>query len=153
MQAARFTAKVYIVHAADRDPVPGRMAGAIRAELRRYDVRIAIYSSQTLKQQMDEALSQDRAMASAAGGLGFLAVLLTAAGLFGVLQYAVNRRTREFGLRMALGAPPVEIQRMILGESLLSGRGLGFDRKNIIAFFSVGYPLNVQGASQIQLQG
>jgi ABC-type antimicrobial peptide transport system permease subunit len=45
-------------------------------------------------------------------------VLLTAAGLFGVLLYAVNRRTREFGLRVALGARPRQIERLILGESL-----------------------------------
>jgi len=51
-------------------------------------------------------------------GLGIFGVLLTAAGLFGVLQYAVNRRTRELGVRMALGARPAEIQRLVIGESL-----------------------------------
>ena len=45
-------------------------------------------------------------------------MVLTGAGLFGVLIYAVSRRTREFGLRMALGARPAEIQRMVLTESL-----------------------------------
>jgi predicted permease len=97
---------------------PETLARAIRAELKRYDPLVSIYPSQTLKQQMDEALSQDRMMASATSGLGIFGVLLTAAGLFGVLQYAVSRRTRELGLRMALGARPAEIQRMILGESL-----------------------------------
>ncbi|HMC58105.1 MAG TPA: FtsX-like permease family protein, partial [Candidatus Solibacter sp.] len=97
---------------------PEALARTIRAGLKRYDPRASIYSSQTLKHQMDEALSQDRMMASATGGLGIFGVLLTAAGLFGVLQYAVGRRTREFGLRMALGARPVEIQRLVLAESL-----------------------------------
>jgi ABC-type antimicrobial peptide transport system permease subunit len=97
---------------------PEALASPVRAELKRFDPRGAIYSSQTLQHQRDEALSQDRLMASAAGGLGIFGVLLTAAGLFGVLQYAVSRRTREFGLRMALGARPSEIQRMILAESL-----------------------------------
>jgi ABC-type antimicrobial peptide transport system permease subunit len=57
-------------------------------------------------------------MASIASGLGVFGILLTAAGLFGVLQYSVARRTRELGVRMAMGARPVEIQRLILGESL-----------------------------------
>lgn len=97
---------------------PEALARAIRAELKSYDPRVTIYSSQTLKHQMDAALSQDRTMASAAGGLGIFGMLLTAAGLFGVLQYAVNRRRREFGLRTALGARPSDIQRMVLAEAL-----------------------------------
>ena len=51
-------------------------------------------------------------------GLGVFAGVLTAAGLFGVIQYAVNRRTREIGLRMALGAHPAEIKKMVVAESL-----------------------------------
>jgi predicted permease len=97
---------------------PEALARALRDELKRYDPHVTVYSSVTLRQQMDEALSQDRTMASVAGGLGIFGVLLTAAGLFGVLQYAVNQRTRELGLRMALGARSVEIQRMVLSESV-----------------------------------
>lgn len=97
---------------------PETLASAIRAGLKGYDPRMTIYSSQTLKHQMDAALSPDRLMASVAGGLGIFGVLLTAAGLFGVLQYAVSRRTREFGLRIALGARRGEIQRMVLSEAL-----------------------------------
>jgi predicted permease len=97
---------------------PEALARTLRDELKRYDPHVTVYSSQTLKQQMDEALSQDRMMASIAGGLGIFGMLLTAAGLFGLLQYTVNRRTRELGLRMALGARPVEIQRMVLSESV-----------------------------------
>jgi len=97
---------------------PESLATRIRAELRRFDPAVGIYDSQTLQQQLDEALSEDRMMAGLSAGLGIFGILLTAAGLFGVLQYAVNRRTRELGLRMALGARPVEIQRLVLGESL-----------------------------------
>jgi predicted permease len=97
---------------------PEALARAIREELKRFDPRVTVYSTQTLQQQMDEALAQDRMMASTAGGLGIFGVLLTAAGLFGLLQYMVNRRTREMGLRMALGARPAELQRLVLSESL-----------------------------------
>jgi ABC-type antimicrobial peptide transport system permease subunit len=97
---------------------PAALERAVQRELKQYDSRITIYSTQTLRQQLDEALSQDTMMAALSSGLGIFGILLTAAGLFGVLQYSVARRTRELGLRMAMGARPVEIQRLILGESL-----------------------------------
>ena len=97
---------------------PGALERAVRQELLRYDSRAKVYSAGTLRQQMDIALSWDRMMASIASGLGLFGVLLTAAGLFGVLQYIVNLRTRELGLRMAMGAGAFEIQKLILGESL-----------------------------------
>jgi predicted permease len=97
---------------------PAALERAVRQELKRYDSRISIYTAETLRQQLDQALSEDTILASLASGLGAFGILLTAAGLFGVLQYSVNRRTRELGVRMAMGARPAEIQRLILGESL-----------------------------------
>jgi hypothetical protein len=97
---------------------PAALERAVRQELKRYDPRVSIFEAGTLRRQLDEALASDAMMASLASGLGIFGILLTAAGLFGVLQYSVQRRTRELGLRMALGARPGEIQRLILGESL-----------------------------------
>ena len=97
---------------------PGALERVIRQEIRRYDSHASVFATTTLRQQMDEALSEDRMFASIASLLGLFGMLLTAAGLFGVLQYSVNRRTRELGLRMAIGAGRPEIQRLILGESL-----------------------------------
>jgi hypothetical protein len=97
---------------------PGTLGRTIQKELKRFDPAVAIYSSTTLRQFMDQARAPDRFMAGIATGLGVFGFLLTTAGLFGVIQYAVNRRTRELGLRMALGAWPAEIQRMVLAQSL-----------------------------------
>jgi predicted permease len=97
---------------------PAALEHAVKLELKRYDSRATIFTAGTLRQQLDQALSEDTILASIASGLGIFGILLTAAGLFGVLQFSVNRRTRELGLRMALGARPGEIQRLILGESL-----------------------------------
>jgi predicted lysophospholipase L1 biosynthesis ABC-type transport system permease subunit len=97
---------------------PAALERAARQELKRFDSRSLVYEAGTLNKRMEAALSWDSMMASVASGMGAFGVLLTAAGLFGVVQYSVNRRTRELGLRMALGARPDEIQRMILGESL-----------------------------------
>jgi len=97
---------------------PAVLERSARQELKRFDSRSLVYDASTLRRQIDQALSWDSMMASVASGMGAFGVLLTAAGLFGVVQYSVNRRTRELGLRVALGARPGEIERMILGESL-----------------------------------
>jgi ABC-type antimicrobial peptide transport system permease subunit len=63
-----------------------------------------------------------------AGGLAVLALVLAMAGLFGVLSHLVSRRTREMGVRMALGADPRRIRRLVIGDGLrpvLSGIALG----------------------------
>ncbi len=90
----------------------------IRRELKKFDPGAMIYSSTTLQHHMEQALFLDRVAVGLSTGLGVVGFLLTAAGLFGVGQYAVNRRTREIGVRVALGARPGEIQRMVLLESL-----------------------------------
>jgi len=97
---------------------PAALERAGRQELKRYDSRAVVYEAGTLRRQLDQALSNDTILATIASGLGMFGILLTAAGLFGVLQYSVNRRTRELGVRMAMGARPGEIQSLILGESL-----------------------------------
>lgn len=96
---------------------PAALAHAIRAGLRSYDPKAIVIAAGTLRQHMDSALAPDRIRASVSAGLGILGVLLTAAGLFGVLQYAVNRRTRELGLRMALGARPAGIQWLVVRDA------------------------------------
>jgi predicted permease len=97
---------------------PAALDRAARAEVHRFDPGAKVYESTTLQKTLDTALSVDRLIATASSALSASVVLLTAAGLFGVLLYAVNRRTREFGLRVALGARPRQIERLILGESL-----------------------------------
>ncbi|MGD0498045.1 MAG: ADOP family duplicated permease [Bryobacteraceae bacterium] len=91
---------------------------AARAEIRHFDPGSRVYLSTTLRKTLDADLAGDRFTASASSALGFSVVLMTAAGLFGVLLYAVNGRTRELGLRAALGARPRQIERLVMGESL-----------------------------------
>ena len=97
---------------------PERIERAVRHELKQFDARSTVYDAITLRRHLQHALLSDRIMVILSTLLGVFGFLLTAAGLFGVIQYAVNRRTREIGLRMALGARPSEIQSMVLGESL-----------------------------------
>jgi putative ABC transport system permease protein len=93
---------------------PVALAQAVRRELRDFDALATIFRMTTLREHMDRALSEDRMSAALTAGLCGFALLLTGAGLFGVVQYAVNRRTREFGLRAALGAQPAALRRMVL---------------------------------------
>jgi predicted permease len=97
---------------------PGALAQAARHELKRFDPRVTVLSLTTLRQHMQQALTVDQLLATISTGLGIFGFLLTAAGLFGVIQYAVSRRTREIGLRMSLGAEPGAIKKMVLSESL-----------------------------------
>src|SRR6202166_2124201 len=75
--------------------------------------------------QVNESLTQDRLVATLSGFFGALALLLAGLGLYGITAYAVARRRAEIGIRMALGAAPAGIVRLVLGRvSLLVGLGV-----------------------------
>jgi ABC-type antimicrobial peptide transport system permease subunit len=81
-----------------------------------------------LTEEVDQSLIQERLVASLSGLFGVLALLLAGVGLYGLMSYAVNRRTGEIGIRMALGAARGQIASMILPETLqlvLIGLGIG----------------------------
>ncbi len=97
---------------------PSGLARAIMADIRKFDPRAMLYGLQTLEEHMDSALASDRLMSRTATSLGLFSIALMAAGLFGALHYAVAQRTRELGLRVALGASAQSIRRLVLGQAL-----------------------------------
>jgi predicted permease len=97
---------------------PAALTRPMNRVVKQFDPGATLYGTVTLQQHMDFALSGDRLMATTASTLGLLSIVLMAAGLFGVLQYAVIQRSRELGLRVALGATPRNLERMMLGEAL-----------------------------------
>ncbi|MBI3280366.1 MAG: FtsX-like permease family protein [Acidobacteria bacterium] len=101
--------------------VPGA-ASAVAAALRRVIAGTApnlpVLGISTLPDRVNRALGQERAIAQLTGFFGALALLLAAIGLYGLMSYVVARRTREIGLRMALGALPGDVRRLILRETL-----------------------------------
>ncbi len=100
--------------ATERDPEP--VIGAIGPLVRRIDPMLPVQGLRTLRQQIRENVFIDRFVSTLAAAFAGLATLLAAVGLYGVLAYTLAQRTREIGLRMALGADAARIRRMVLGQ-------------------------------------
>jgi predicted permease len=101
------------------------MFAAVRRKVLELDPAMPIYEMKTLSKQLDETLNTERLIAALSAAFGVLATLLAAIGLYGVMAFAVARRTREIGLRMALGAQQGQVLWMVMREtSILVGIGL-----------------------------
>ena len=99
---------------------------AVRQAMQRVDAQIPVYELETMEAQIGESLFAERMVAALSAAFGLLATLLAAVGLYGVMSYSVARRTREIGIRLALGAPRERVLRMVLREvGTLGAWGLG----------------------------
>ena len=113
---------VYLRTAGD----PGAVMRAAREKVHEMDSNLPVYAMRTTEEQISDSLSTERMIASLSSAFGFLATLLAAIGLYGLMSYGVARRTREIGIRMALGATQGYVLRMVMREVLLlAGLGLG----------------------------
>ncbi|MEM7352543.1 MAG: ABC transporter permease [Acidobacteriota bacterium] len=99
---------------------------ALRAELQAIDPRLKPFAVRTGEANRREAFAFERMQAQAVGVFAVLGLLLAILGIFGVLSYAVSRRVREVGIRMALGARRQDVLRQVVGQGmLLAGAGVG----------------------------
>jgi predicted permease len=101
---------------------PGMEAGVAReaqGALRATNPNLMVQRVTTLRAQVDQATIRERLLLNLASGFGGIALLLAAVGLYGTLAYAVARRTKEIGVRLALGAQRSAVLRSMLGECLL----------------------------------
>ena len=104
----------------------GALGTAIHRELRELDPAVVFLEGLTLRDNVASHLVPARMLAAMLGAAGLVAVWLAAIGLYGVIAYAMVRRTQEIGIRMALGAPRRDVLKLVVREgAVVSGIGAG----------------------------
>jgi predicted lysophospholipase L1 biosynthesis ABC-type transport system permease subunit len=97
---------------------PGSVIRALRAEISRLDPDLAVFDVHSMSERIDLSLSSRRTSMLLANAFGGVALFLATLGIYGVLAYLVARRTREIGIRVALGSTRAGILRLVLREGL-----------------------------------
>ena len=104
---------------------PESFGAELRAAVARVDLTLPVTGLKTMRAQIGESLFVERMVAALSAAFGFLATLLAAIGLYGVTSYAVAERTREIGLRVALGAGRRTVLAMVLKDvAVLAALGI-----------------------------
>ena len=117
------------------------LVAALKRELVTMEPGLVFADSKTMEQHMAAALTPARVGAVLAAAFGALGMILAAVGLYGVVAFSVARRTKEIGLRMALGAPPSGVMTMVMRQGLtlvLAGLGAGAGLAAAVAFLLQG---------------
>jgi predicted permease len=120
------------------DSAPGALEPLLTKAIAEVDPILTINSVRTMQQQIDLSFDQERAVATLAGLFGVVALLLAAIGLYGVTAYAVEQRTNEIGIRMALGADRGNVVDLVLRGAF----------KRVVVGLVLGIPLAV-GAGRL----
>ena len=110
-----FLGYTLVVHTASN---PAGVAEAVRRQIHALDPAMAVFNEQTMEEHVRNAFFLPRLAAALFGTFGFIGLALALIGLYGVMSYAVSRRTREIGIRMALGATMAKVQRSVLSKTL-----------------------------------
>jgi len=141
---------------------PTSTAAAIQRTVRELDPQVQVLNLRTMNEVVDVSLLQERFVAQLGSFFSLFALLLASIGLYGVMSYAIARRTREIGIRMALGARATDVIRLVLRETLLLvgagvviGLGAAFAATRLVASLLFGLsptdPLTIALAALLML--
>jgi predicted permease len=98
---------------------PAAMKEAVRHQIYALDRNMAVFNEETMEEHVHTAFFLPRLAATLFGVFGTIGLVLSTVGLYGVMSYAVSRRTREIGIRMAMGAQPGTVERLVLRQGLV----------------------------------
>ena len=98
---------------------PTALVSSVRNQIRALDPAMAVYNVQTMQEHLRDAFFLPRLAATLFGVFGAIGLILAVVGLYGVMSYSVSRRTREIGIRMALGAQARQVQHLIVRQGLV----------------------------------
>ncbi len=122
------------------------LAAEVRRQIHTLDPSLAIFNSETLEQHFRSALFLPRLTGALFAVFGSVGLLLAAVGLYGVMSYSISRRTREIGIRVALGSPIGSVQRLIIRQGMILASiavAIGLSVAWAIAKFAAGMLYNV----------
>jgi putative ABC transport system permease protein len=126
---------------------PSEIARTVRSELDQLDKNLPVEHVRTMSQLLDTAVASQRLSARLLGGFAGVALLMVTVGLYGVLAFDVSQRSREIGIRMALGAQRMEVQASVITQGLkltLIGVGVGLAGALILTQLLKGFLYEVQ---------
>ena len=133
------SAMAFVVRSEGEDPLA--LVSAVRSDVTRLDPNQPVHDVASMSQIIFDDSVGTYVLMVLLGGTAFLALCLAAAGIYGVVSYAVTRHTREIGVRMALGATPGSVQRAIVWQGsipALIGTAIGLAAAIVIAFITAG---------------
>jgi predicted permease len=139
-----FLGYTLVVHTAGD---PAGMAEAVRLQVHELDPSMAVFNEETMDEHVHNAYFLPRLAATLFGVFGFIGLVLAGVGLYGVMSYSVSRRTREIGIRMALGAKAPAVERMVLRQGMalsLIAVALGWPAAWMVAKLAMSFLYGIQ---------